>query len=162
MTEAGGPVATILVQKGILKVGDNVAAGSSYGKIRAMIDDKGRRVKEAGPSTPVEILGLKMMCQTLVRLLWLWTVIKRARNVAETFISEGKKKLLDDTKHKVSLDDIFEQIQASNVKELGALLLRLMCSRSSVEAVKQSLMQSFLMKRSCCEGDTHEVLEILM
>ena len=54
-----GPVATILVQKGTLRVGDNVTAGPCYGKVRAMMDDKGRRVKEAGPSMPVEILGLK-------------------------------------------------------------------------------------------------------
>lgn len=133
-----GPVATILVQKGILKVGDNVAAGSSYGKIRAMIDDKGRRVKEAGPSTPVEILGLNDV-PNAGEIIMAMDSDKEARNVAETFISEGKKKLLDDTKHKVSLDDIFEQIQAGNVKELGIIIKADV--QGSVEAVKQSLVK---------------------
>ncbi len=133
-----GPVATILVQKGILKVGDNVAAGSSYGKIRAMIDDKGRRVKEAGPSTPVEILGLNDV-PNAGEIIMAMDSDKEARNVAETFISEGKKKLLDDTKHKVSLDDIFEQIQAGNVKELGIIIKADV--QGSVEAVKQSLIK---------------------
>ena len=133
-----GPVATILVQKGILKVGDNVAAGSSYGKIRAMIDDKGRRVKEAGPSTPVEILGLNDV-PNAGEIIMAMDSDNEARNVAETFISEGKKKLLDDTKHKVSLDDIFEQIQAGNVKELGIIIKADV--QGSVEAVKQSLVK---------------------
>lgn len=133
-----GPVATILVQKGMLKVGDNVAAGSSYGKIRAMIDDEGRRVKEAGPSTPVEILGLNDV-PNAGEIIMAMDSDKEARNVAETFISEGKKKLLDDTKHKVSLDDIFEQIQAGNVKELGIIIKADV--QGSVEAVKQSLVK---------------------
>ena len=133
-----GPVATILVQKGTLHVGDNVAAGASYGKIRAMIDDKGRRVKEAGPSTPVEILGLNDV-PNAGEIIMAMDTDKEARNVAETFISEGKKKLLDDTKHKVSLDALFEQIQAGNVKELGLIIKADV--QGSVEAVKQSLVK---------------------
>jgi len=133
-----GPVATILVQKGTLRVGDNIAAGSSYGKIRAMIDDKGRRVKEAKPSTPVEILGLNDV-PNAGEIIMAMENDKEARNVAETFISEGKKKLLNDTKHKVSLDDIFEQIQAGNVKELGIIIKADV--QGSVEAVKQSLLK---------------------
>ena len=133
-----GPVATILVQKGTLHVGDNVAAGASYGKIRAMIDDKGRRVKEAGPSTPVEILGLNDV-PNAGEIIMAMDSDKEARNVAETFISEGKKKLLDDTKHKVSLDALFEQIQAGNVKELGLIIKADV--QGSVEAVKQSLVK---------------------
>ena len=133
-----GPVATILVQKGTLHVGDNVAAGASYGKIRAMIDDKGRRVKEAGPSTPVEILGLNDV-PNAGEIIMAMDSDKGARNVAETFISEGKKKLLDDTKHKVSLDALFEQIQAGNVKELGLIIKADV--QGSVEAVKQSLVK---------------------
>ena len=133
-----GPVATILVQKGTLHVGDNVAAGASYGKIRAMIDDKGRRVKEAGPSTPIEILGLNDV-PNAGEIIMAMDSDKEARNVAETFISEGKKKLLDDTKHKVSLDALFEQIQAGNVKELGLIIKADV--QGSVEAVKQSLVK---------------------
>ena len=133
-----GPVATILVQKGTLHVGDNVAAGASYGKIRAMIDDKGRRVKEAGPSTPVEILGLNDV-PNAGEIIMAMDSDKEARNVAETFISEGKKKLLDDTKHKVSLDALFEQIQAGNVKELGLIVKADV--QGSVEAIKQSLLK---------------------
>ena len=133
-----GPVATILVQKGTLHVGDNVAAGASYGKISAMIDDKGRRVKEAGPSTPVEILGLNDV-PNAGEIIMAMDTDKEARNVAETFISEGKKKLLDDTKHKVSLDALFEQIQAGNVKELGLIIKADV--QGSVEAVKQSLVK---------------------
>ena len=133
-----GPVATILVQKGTLKVGDNVAAGASHGKIRAMVDDKGRRLREAGPSTPVEILGLSDV-PNAGEIIMAYDSDKEARNVAETFISEGKKKLLDDTKHKVSLDDIFEQIQAGNVKELCIIIKADV--QGSVEAVKQSLVK---------------------
>ena len=133
-----GPVATILVQKGTLKVGDNVAAGASHGKIRAMVDDKGRRLREAGPSTPVEILGLSDV-PNAGEIIMAFDSDKEARNVAETFNSEGKKKLLDDTKHKVSLDDIFEQIQAGNVKELCLIIKADV--QGSVEAVKQSLVK---------------------
>ena len=131
-----GPVATVLVQKGTLKVGDNVAAGACHGKIRAMIDDKGRRVKSAGPSTPVEILGLNDV-PNAGEILVAMKSDKEARNFAETFISEGRKKLLDDTKHKVSLDALFEQIKAGNVKELGIIIKADV--QGSVEAVKSSL-----------------------
>ena len=103
-----------------------------------MTDDKGRRVKEAGPSTPVEILGLNDV-PNAGEIIMAMDSDKEARNVAETFISEGKKKLLDDTKHKVSLDDIFEQIQAGNVKELGIIIKADV--QGSVEAVKQSLVK---------------------
>ena len=133
-----GPVATILVQKGTLKVGDNVAAGACHGKIRAMIDDKGRRVKIAGPSTPVEILGLNDV-PNAGEIIMAFDSDKEARNFSETFISEGKKKLIDDSKHKVSLDALFEQIQAGNMKELGIIIKADV--QGSVEAVKQSLLK---------------------
>ncbi len=133
-----GPVATILVQKGTLKVGDAVAAGSCFGKIRAMIDDTGRRVKEATPSMPVEILGLNDV-PNAGEVIMAMDSDKEARSVAETFISEGKKKLLDDTKHKVSLDALFEQIQAGNMKELDLIIKADV--QGSVEAVKQSLVK---------------------
>ncbi|HCS04316.1 MAG TPA: translation initiation factor IF-2, partial [Eubacterium sp.] len=133
-----GPVATILVQKGTLRVGDAVAAGSCYGKIRAMIDDTGRRVKEATPSMPVEILGLNDV-PNAGEIIMATESEKEARNIADTFIAEGKKKLLDDIKHKVSLDALFEQIQAGNMKELDLIIKADV--QGSVEAVKQSLVK---------------------
>ena len=133
-----GPVATVLVQKGTLRVGDNVAAGSCYGKIRAMIDDKGIKLKEAGPSTPVEILGLNGV-PNAGEIIVATNSEKEARSFAETFIREGREKLLDDTKAKLSLDDLFTQIQAGNVKELGIIVKADV--QGSVEAVKQSLLK---------------------
>ena len=133
-----GPVASILVQKGTLHVGDAVSAGSCYGKIRAMIDDKGNRVKTAGPSTPVEILGLNDV-PNAGEIIMAADSEKEARSTAETFISEGRKKLLDDTKHKVSLDALFEQIQAGNMKELNIIIKADV--QGSVEAVKSSLVR---------------------
>ncbi|MEF2640444.1 MAG: translation initiation factor IF-2, partial [Lachnospiraceae bacterium] len=133
-----GPVATVLVQKGTLHVGDNIAAGASYGKVRAMMDDKGRRVKVATPSTPVEILGLNDV-PNAGEVFVATDSDKEARTYAETFIAEGKKKLLDDTKSKLSLDDLFSQIKAGNVKELNLIIKADV--QGSVEAVKQSLIK---------------------
>ena len=131
-----GPVATVLVQKGTLRVGDNIAAGACHGKVRAMMDDKGRRVKEAGPSMPVEILGLNGV-PNAGEVFVVTATEKEARSFADTFISEGKNKLLEDTKAKLSLDDLFSQIQAGNVKELPIIVKADV--QGSVEAVKQSL-----------------------
>ena len=116
-----GPVATVLVQKGTLRVGETIAAGACFGKIRAMMDDRGRRVKEAGPSTPVEILGLNDV-PNAGEVFVATENEKEARSFAETFISEGKSKLIEDTKAKLSLDDLFSQIQAGNVKELPIII----------------------------------------
>ena len=131
-----GPVATILVQKGTLHVGDFIAAGASSGKVRAMMDDKGRRVKEAGPSTPVEILGLSDV-PNAGEILVAFDSDKEAKNFASTFVSENKNRLLEDTKAKLSLDDLFSQIQAGNLKELPIIVKADV--QGSVEAVKQSL-----------------------
>ena len=133
-----GPVATVLVQKGILHVGDAIAAGACYGKVRAMIDDKGRRVKEAGPSTPVEILGLSDV-PNAGEVFVACENDKEARNFAETFISQNKEKLLEETKARMSLDDLFTQIQAGNIKELNIIVKADV--QGSVEAVKQSLLK---------------------
>jgi translation initiation factor IF-2 len=133
-----GPVATVLVQKGTLRVGDPIAAGSCYGKVRAMMDDKGRRVKEAGPSTPVEILGLSDV-PNAGEIFVSPATDKEARNFAETFISEGRERMLEETKNKMSLDDLFSQIQAGNVKELNIIVKADV--QGSVEAVKQSLVK---------------------
>ena len=133
-----GPVATVLVQKGTLKVGDNIACGSCYGKIRAMMDEYGRRVKVATPSTPVEILGLNDVPDAGEVFLALDSE-KDARSYAETFIAEGKKKLLDDTKTRLSLDDLFDQIKEGNLKQLELIVKADV--QGSVEAVKQSLLK---------------------
>ena len=131
-----GPVATILVQKGTLHVGDFIAAGASSGKVRAMMDDKGRRVKEAGPSTPVEILGLSDV-PNAGEVLVATENDKEAKHFAATFISENKNRLLEETKSKMSLDDLFNQIQEGNLKELNIVVKADV--QGSVEAVKQSL-----------------------
>ncbi len=133
-----GPVATVLVQKGTLHVGDPIAAGSCYGKVRAMIDDKGRRVKEAGPSVPVEILGLSDV-PNAGEIFVQTNNEKEARSFAETFIKENREKLLEETKSKMSLDDLFNQIQAGNLKELNIIVKADV--QGSVEAVKQSLLK---------------------
>ena len=133
-----GAVATVLVQKGTLHVGDPIAAGSSYGKVRAMIDENGRRVKVATPSTPVEILGLSDV-PNAGEIFVSMDSEKEARNFAETFISESKNKLIEDTKTRMSLDDLFSQIQSGNVKELNIIVKADV--QGSVEAVKQSLVK---------------------
>ncbi len=133
-----GSVATILVQKGTLKVGQPVACGSCYGKVRAMIDDKGRRVKEAGPSTPVEILGLNNV-PNAGEIFVCMDSEKEAKSFADTFISEGREKMLEDTKSRMSLDDLFSQIQSGNIKELPIIVKADV--QGSVEAVKQSLVK---------------------
>ena len=131
-----GPVATVLVQKGTLRVGDAVAAGACHGKVRAMMDDRGNRVKEAGPSMPVEILGLNDVPNAGEVLVALQNE-KEARSFADTFIAEGKNKLIEDTKAKLSLDDLFSQIKAGNIKELPLIVKADV--QGSVEAVRQSL-----------------------
>ena len=133
-----GSVATVLVQKGTLHVGDAIAAGSAHGKVRAMMDDKGRRVKEAGPSQPVEILGLNDVPNAGEVFVGCETE-KAARNFAETFIAQNKAKLLEDTKSKMSLDDLFTQIQEGNLKELNIVVKADV--QGSVEAMKQSLLK---------------------
>ena len=133
-----GPVATVLVQKGTLRIGDAVTAGAAHGKVRAMMDDKGRRVKEAGPSMPVEILGLDDVPNAGEVLVGCGND-KEARSFAETFISQSKVKLLEDTKSKLSLDDLFTQIQEGNLKELGIVVKADV--QGSVEAIKQSLLK---------------------
>lgn len=133
-----GPVATVLVQKGTLKVGDFISAGASHGKVRAMVDDKGRRVKEATPSTPVEILGLSDV-PNAGEIFIAHENDKTAKNFAETFIAQNKEKKLEETKSKMSLDDLFSKIQEGNLKELDLIIKADV--QGSVEAVKQSLLK---------------------
>lgn len=133
-----GPVATILVQKGTLRVGDNVAVGSSYGKVRAMIDDKGRKVEEATPSTPVEILGLNSV-PDVGEIFVATETEKEARTIAEAYIAQNKEKLLADTKKRLSLDGLFSEIKAGNIKELNLIIKADV--QGSVEAMKQSVLK---------------------
>ena len=133
-----GSVATVLVQKGTLHVGDAIAAGSAHGRVRAMMDDKGRRVKEAGPSQPVEILGLNEVPNAGEVFVGCESE-KEARNFAETFIAQNKVKLLEETKSRMSLDDLFNQIQEGNLKELDIVVKADV--QGSVEALKQSLLK---------------------
>ena len=131
-----GPVATILVQKGTLKVGDHIVIGSSHGKVRAMMDDRGQRVKEATPSTPVEILGLHEVPDAGEVFLTTDTE-KEARTIVDAYINQSKARLIEDTKSVMSLDGLFNQIQAGNIKELNLIVKADV--QGSVEAVKQSL-----------------------
>lgn len=131
-----GPVATVLVQNGSLEIGDPIVAGSAYGKIRAMTDDKGRRVNKVGPSTPVEILGLSEV-PIAGDGFYVAESEKQARQVAESIVARNRENLIKDTPQKVSLDDLFSQIQSGNMKELNVVVKADV--QGSVEAVRQSL-----------------------
>jgi translation initiation factor IF-2 len=131
-----GPVATVLVQKGTLHVGDNIAAGACFGKVRAMMDDKGRKLEEATPSTPVEILGLNDV-PNAGEVFVSTPNDKEARHFAETFIAENRVKMLEKTKQKLTLDSLFTKIQEGNIKELELIVKADV--QGSVEAVRQSL-----------------------
>ncbi len=133
-----GSVATVLVQKGMLHVGDCVAIGSVHGKVRAMFDDKHRKVKEAGPSTPVEILGLNGVPNS-GEIFMAVENEKEARQISEAFITRGKEKLIADTKSRMSLDDLFNKMQEGNLKELNLIIKADV--QGSVEAVKASLLK---------------------
>ena len=133
-----GCIATVLVQKGTLNVGDYVAIGASHGRIRAMIDDKGRRVKVATPSTPVEIQGLDEV-PNAGEIMMAVADEKEARTIAEAFIAQSKEQKISETKARLSLDGLFSQIEAGNVKELNLIIKADVMG--SVEAVKQSLIK---------------------
>ena len=131
-----GPVARILIQKGTLHIGDYVAMGKSFGKIRAMSDANGVRVTEARPSMPVEVLGLNDVPQAGDTFLC-FDEEKGAREFAETFVAENKIKLVEESKHKVTLDALFDQIKAGELKELNIVLKADVAGSS--EAIKNSL-----------------------
>lgn len=131
-----GPVATVLVQNGTLKVGDPIVAGCAYGRIRAMMNDKGQKVKKAGPSMPVEVLGLSEV-PTSGDMFYVAANEKQARQVAESVIAKDRIDMIKDTPQKVSLDDLFSQIQSGNVKELNIVIKADV--HGSVEAVRASL-----------------------
>ena len=134
-----GPVASVLVQKGTLNVGDHIAVGTAFGKVRAMLDHNGERLKQAKPSTPVEILGLNGV-PSAGEVFLATENDKDAKQIAQAYIDQGKDKLLEETKaKKLSLDGLFSQIQAGNVKDLNLIIKADV--QGSVEAVKQSLVK---------------------
>ena len=133
-----GPVATLLVQKGTLKVGDHIAIGEVSGRVRAMLDHKQRRVKEATPSTPVEIIGLNGVPNSGDIFLTTKNE-KEAREITDAFKTRGKENLIAETKAKMSLDDIFSQMQEGTLKELNIIIKADV--QGSVEALKQSLVK---------------------
>ena len=133
-----GAVATLLVQKGTLHVGDFVAIGEVNGRVRAMLDHKQRNVKEATPSTPVEIIGLSGVPNSGDTFISTDTE-KEARSISEAYITRGKENLLADTKSRMSLDDLFNQMQEGSLKELKLVIKADV--QGSVEAVKQSLLK---------------------
>lgn len=131
-----GSVARLLVQKGTLSVGDVVAVGSAYGKVRAMVDDKGKRIKKATPSMPVEILGLNSV-PNAGEIFQVKDNEKEAKAYAAAFVTESKQKMVEDSRKKVSLDALFDQIKAGEIKELPIIVKADV--QGSVEAVKDSL-----------------------
>ena len=130
-----GPVASILVQNGTLKSGDSIIVGTTYGRIRAMIDDKGKKIKSAGPSMPVEILGLSEVPAAGDR----FTVVKdekTARIMAESR-KEKERQSHFQTTNRVSMENLYSQIQEGKVKELSVIVKADV--QGSVEAVRQSI-----------------------
>ena len=132
-----GSVATVLIQKGTLKVGDAVVTGTAHGKVRAMFDDKGKRVKTADPSTAVEILGLSEVPDA-GELLYSVKDDKKAREIAENKKEKNKTEQFN-ANQKVSLDDLFDRISEGEVKDLNVIIKADVSG--SIEAVKQSLQK---------------------
>lgn len=129
-----GPVATVLVQRGTLSVGDTIIAGTAYGKVRAMINDRGEKVKKALPSTPVEVLGLNEV--PMAGDILDSTDEKTARSVAEKRLAKRRSEEMQQTA-KVSLDDIFQRIQEGELKELNIVVKADV--QGTIEALKASL-----------------------
>ncbi len=130
-----GPIATVLVQNGTLRVGDTIVAGTAYGRVRAMMDDKGHRVQEAGPSQPVEVLGFSEV-PAAGDILNVAEIDKLSRQVAEERRDKIKAEQLKNLS-KVSLDDLFSQIAEGEIKDLNIIVKADV--QGSVEAVKQAL-----------------------
>ncbi|MBP5701511.1 MAG: translation initiation factor IF-2, partial [Lachnospiraceae bacterium] len=133
-----GPVATILVQKGTLHIGDFVSAGAAHGKVRAMINDKGENVKTCGPSTPVEILGLSSVPEA-GEVFLAHESDKEAKSYADTYTAENKKQKLAETQGRMSLEDLFSKIKEENLKELDIIIKADV--QGSVEALKESVLK---------------------
>ena len=129
-----GPVATVLVQNGTLRIGDSIVAGTTFGKVRAMINDRGESVKKAGPSMPVEVLGLSDVPEAGDELAALDE--KLARAIADKRIEKQRTELMKSKK--VSLDDLFQQIQEGHIKDLNIVIKADV--QGSVEALTGSLL----------------------
>ncbi len=136
LSKGKGPVATVLVSKGTLRAGDTVVAGVNYGNIKAMLNDSGRRVKEAGPAKPVEILGLSGVPLAGERF-YVVTDEKKARSIVTTRRMEEEKKKLEARAGKISLEDLYNKIKEGEIKELKIILKADV--RGSLEAIKDSL-----------------------
>jgi translation initiation factor IF-2 len=130
-----GPVATVLVQNGTLHVGDPIVCGTVSGKVRAMMNDRGERVKSAGPSTPIEVLGFNDVPQA-GDIMKVYVAEKKAKQVAETRLEERRQVELNKTA-RITLDDLFLQIKEGSIKELNIVIKADV--QGSVEAIKQSL-----------------------
>lgn len=130
-----GPTATVLVQKGTLNSGDNVVSGSSYGRIRAMFDDKGKKIKKAGPSIPVQILGLSEVPEA-GSMIYAVKDEKTARKLAEKVKSNLREEMIKPSSS-ISLDDLFQKIEEGTVKDLNVIVKTDV--RGTIDAVKQSL-----------------------
>ena len=138
LDKGSGPVATILVQKGTLHIGDFVSAGAAHGKVRAMINDKGENVKTCGPSTPVEILGLSSVPEA-GEVFLAHESDKEAKSYADTYTAENKKQKLAETQGRMSLEDLFSKIKEENLKELDIIIKADV--QGSVEALKESVLK---------------------
>ncbi|WP_313343222.1 translation initiation factor IF-2 [Sedimentibacter sp.] len=132
-----GPVATVLIEKGTLNKGDVVLVGSAHGKVRAMFNSKGKRINQAGPSVPVEILGLSETPQA-GDILVAMDNEKDAKNIAEKRKNKRHLETMN-ASSKVSLDDLFDRIQKGEVKDLNIIIKADVSG--SIEAVKQSLLK---------------------
>ena len=133
-----GPVANVLIQKGTLHVGDPISAGACYGRVRAMVDDKGRRVKEARPSQPVEVLGLSDV-PGAGEVIIAHAQEKEAKSFAETYQIQHKADLIEETRMRMSLDDLFNQMKEGNLKEFNMIIKADV--QGSAEALRQSLIK---------------------
>ena len=133
-----GPVASILVQKGTLHQGDFIACGAAHGKVRAMTDEKGKRLHKATPSMPCEIIGLSDVPEA-GEVLMAFDTDKEAKEFASVFVTEGKKNLIEETKTQMSLEDLYKQIKEGGLKELPIVVKADV--QGSVEAVSQSLQK---------------------
>jgi translation initiation factor IF-2 len=135
LDKARGPVANVLVQNGSLNIGDTILAGAAFGRVRAMMDDKGRRIKKAGPSTPVEVIGFSD-----VPLAGDIFMAVEDEKLARTIVSRRQTKKREEelkTTNRVSLEDLFKHIQEGQIKELGIIVKADV--QGSVEALRQAL-----------------------
>jgi translation initiation factor IF-2 len=130
-----GPIATVLIQKGTLKVGNSVVAGTAFGKIRALFDSRGRKIKAAGPSIPVEVLGLSEV-PNAGEILRAVSNDREAKDIADS-LKQFQRESEFSTPQKISLNQLFEQVQKGEVKELNIIIKADV--QGSIEALKQAL-----------------------